>query len=270
MPTDWEVLVLADRGLYAPWLFQQLVAMGWHPFLRINLAAKAKRAGSESFEWIASWLPPLGEQWCEEVECFVQKKGRLSCTLLLLRAAGYADPWVIVTDLPPPQARASWYRMRCWIEGGFKDYKRGGWGWHHSKLRDVKRVERLWLVMAVATLSAVSQGAQAEQALPPTHLQTLPPKHVAHQQAASGKKAVRERELSWLSRGRLACLAGAIKDEPVPEPCLPVHPWPQTVPVARAVSVAKQRQRERAHRQQQRKRRRRKVKQRQRKTASAA
>lgn len=63
VPDDWQVLVLADRGLYAPWLYQQIVDMGWHPFLRINLAAKARREGEESFEWIATWLPPRGEQW---------------------------------------------------------------------------------------------------------------------------------------------------------------------------------------------------------------
>lgn len=270
VPVEWEVLVLADRGLYARWLFTQIVAMGWHPFLRINQAAKVQREGRETFEWIASLLPAPGKPWCEQVECFVQKKGRLSCTLLLLREEGYADAWIIVTDLPPSQARASWYRMRCWIEGGFKDYKRGGWDWQHSKLSDVKRVERLWLVMALAQLSAVSLGASAEQALPAPQREALPAHHVAHQQAGSGKGAVRGRELSWQTRGRLACLAGVIKDEPLPDPCLPLAPWPQTVPRHRPLSAAQQRKRQRVQRQEQRRRRRRKVRQRQSKKASAA
>jgi hypothetical protein len=34
VPTDWTVIVLADRGMSAPWLFQHLVQLGWHPFLR--------------------------------------------------------------------------------------------------------------------------------------------------------------------------------------------------------------------------------------------
>ena len=37
IPADWQVLVMADRGLYARWLFQAICACGWHPFLRINL-----------------------------------------------------------------------------------------------------------------------------------------------------------------------------------------------------------------------------------------
>src|SRR5437763_12433616 len=36
VPSDWTVLVLADRGLYARWLYQHLQRLGWHPFLRIK------------------------------------------------------------------------------------------------------------------------------------------------------------------------------------------------------------------------------------------
>jgi hypothetical protein len=34
VPADWEVLVLADRGLYANWLYAAIMACGWHPFMR--------------------------------------------------------------------------------------------------------------------------------------------------------------------------------------------------------------------------------------------
>ena len=30
------MIVLADRGLYARWLFRRIMRLGWHPFLRIN------------------------------------------------------------------------------------------------------------------------------------------------------------------------------------------------------------------------------------------
>jgi hypothetical protein len=36
IPTGWTVMVLADRGLYAGWLFRRIVRLGCHPFLRIN------------------------------------------------------------------------------------------------------------------------------------------------------------------------------------------------------------------------------------------
>ena len=59
---------------------------------------------------------------------------------------------MIVTDLPPQQTHGAWYRLRAWIEGGFKDYKRGHWGWQHTKMLDPQRAERLWSALAVSTL----------------------------------------------------------------------------------------------------------------------
>ena len=55
--------------------------------------------------------------------------------------------------------------MRSWIEGGFKDTKRGGWGWHQTKMVDPARAERLWLAIAVATLWAVSVGGEVDATL---------------------------------------------------------------------------------------------------------
>ncbi|MCE9591913.1 MAG: hypothetical protein K8S99_15490 [Planctomycetes bacterium] len=44
VPVSWRVIVLADRGLYAKWLFAKIVALGWHPFLRINSQGARFRA----------------------------------------------------------------------------------------------------------------------------------------------------------------------------------------------------------------------------------
>ena len=74
--------------------------------------------------------------------------------------------WLIVTDLAPEQATAVWYGMRSWIEGGFKDTKRGGWHWHQTKMTDPERAERLWLAIAVATLWVVSVGGEVDANLP--------------------------------------------------------------------------------------------------------
>ena len=49
IPTEWSVLVLADRGLYAPWLYRQIVGYGWHPFLRINSGGKCLPAGKRVY-----------------------------------------------------------------------------------------------------------------------------------------------------------------------------------------------------------------------------
>ena len=36
VPTDWKVIVMADRGLYAAWLYQAIQKLGWHPMLRVK------------------------------------------------------------------------------------------------------------------------------------------------------------------------------------------------------------------------------------------
>src|SRR2546427_458488 len=35
-PRGWTVIGLAERGLYAPWLFRRIVRLGWHPLLRLK------------------------------------------------------------------------------------------------------------------------------------------------------------------------------------------------------------------------------------------
>ena len=32
VPSNYQVIVAADRGLYADWLFQEIVNLGWHPY----------------------------------------------------------------------------------------------------------------------------------------------------------------------------------------------------------------------------------------------
>jgi hypothetical protein len=256
---EWRVLVLADRGLYAPWLYRQIVGQGWHPFLRINLRAKACLEGSDRWDWISSWLPAAGQQWAARVACFAGKQTRLNCTLLLCREPGYEEPWVIVTDLAPQLVQGAWYRLRAWIEGGFKDYKRGQWGWQHTKMLDPARAERLWLALAVSTLWMVGVGSQAEVSRPTKHLEQLPPTHVARQTAGSGTKGPRGRELSCVTRGRLCVLAAVWLGEGWPQAALWPEAWPEHSPRARPLPEAKQ-QKQRKQRERQRvKRRRRKA-----------
>ena len=121
VPPEWDVLVLADRGLYARWLWDAIRAWDWHPFLRINVGSKARVPGEENFAWISRWVPTPGTSWQGNVECFASKKGRVNGTLLMHWEPGYASAWIILTDLEPEEALVSWYGLRTWIEGGFKD-----------------------------------------------------------------------------------------------------------------------------------------------------
>ncbi len=63
VPADWTVLVLADRGLYARWLFQHIVKQGYHPFLRLNLGGNVRPAGAATFRPLATLAPHHGSAW---------------------------------------------------------------------------------------------------------------------------------------------------------------------------------------------------------------
>jgi hypothetical protein len=87
---------------------------------------------------------------------------RLHCTLLAYWQEGCTEPWLLLTDLPPEAGNALWYGFRSWIEAGFKVIKGGCWKWQYTRMEDPGRVERLWLVLAVATVWVVALGVEAE------------------------------------------------------------------------------------------------------------
>jgi hypothetical protein len=234
VPKDGEVIVRASRGLYARWLWDAIVAWGWHPFLRINLGSKARLPGEENFEWLSRWVPTPGTSWQGQVECFASKKGRVNGTLLIHWEPGYESAWVILTDLEPEEAMVSWYGLRTWTLGGFKDFKRGLWGWHHSKMERASSVERLWLAMALAQLWCVSLGCQAEAKLEAQLLQhepgaSLPERHIAHRRRKRAVGQLPARRLSCVVRGRLILLAMQYQSEPFAVGILRAGPWPETI-----------------------------------------
>src|SRR6266545_817580 len=137
---------------------------GWHPFMRINTGGTFRPAGELQRRPLASLVPQVGTHWQGAGEAFKDAPKRLRCTLLARWDEGYADPWLVVTDLPAAAAEVCWYGLRAWIEQGFKRLKSGGWDWQHTQMTDPGRAERLWLVLAVATWWSLLVGGEAEQA----------------------------------------------------------------------------------------------------------
>jgi hypothetical protein len=212
VPAEWDVLVMADRGLFADWLFGGIVALRWHPFLRINSQGQCRPKGASQFRPLLDLLPAAGETWRGEVACF--KSTQLAATLLAYHDGQHKHPWLIVTDLTPAVAQATWYEQRAWIEGGFKDIKSGGWQWQFTRMTNPERAARLWLVLAIAQLYSVSLGSQVEAATPPPHLEALPPTHIARRTA---KGRPQPRRLSLATLGRLAHLARLILNKAIPK-----------------------------------------------------
>ena len=98
IPRGWTVIVLADRGLYAPWLFRRIMRLGWHPFLRINTGGQLSAHGGALLAALAD-LCRRGRARAGAGRGIAFTRNQVPCTLLARWEEGYKDPWLILTDL---------------------------------------------------------------------------------------------------------------------------------------------------------------------------
>jgi len=220
VPADWQVIVLADRGLYAKWLFDGIRKLNWHPMLRINCGGRFRPRGWYHFVPLADLAPHVGSAWRGRGTAFATREARLECTLLTCWGEGHAEAWLILTDLPPEQSAASWYGLRSWIEQFFKDAKRGGWQWQQTRMADAARAERLWLAVAVATLWLIRVGGAEEE----TAAEAMPELDLWPERERPRTK--RWRLVSVFARGWVVILTALINKQRLPTGTLIPEPWP--------------------------------------------
>jgi hypothetical protein len=221
IPADWVVIVLADRGLYARWLFTAIQDCHWHPFLRINSRGLYRPKNSIEFRSLSLAVHQPGYSWSGAITCF--KSNSIEATLLARWDSGYKDPWLIITDLPVEQASACWYGLRTWIERGFKHTKSAGWKWNYTRMTNPERANRLWLAIAVATLWVLSVGGEADANLPASSFDNLPEKHIA---TRSKYKTSSIRLFSCFRRGLITITTALIAQKPLPLGKFLPEPWP--------------------------------------------
>jgi hypothetical protein len=238
--TTWTVIVLSDRGLYARWLFQAIVALGWHPMMRITRKGKFLPQGWVHPKAVHEFVPTVGRRWQGRGRAFPKTPARrLDCTLLAFWAEGHEDGWYVLTDVPPQAADAAWYGLRMWIEHGFQQFKSGGWQWQKSRMTDPDRASRVWLAMAVATRWVLSVGGQEEARGPvetmpavatsaPQRRTTSAPTATAPGAPRAKKGAPSPRLISVLRQGWAAVLAALIAGRGVVLGQWYPEDWPQT------------------------------------------
>ena len=224
VPRRFFVIVLADRGLYARWLFQRLVRLGWHPLLRINTGGTFRAAKSVHYQPLRELVPEPGTRWVGRGTAFQGPRRRLHCTLLARWDEGYRDPWLLLTDLAPSAGEACGYGLRAWIEPGCKITKRGGWQWQRTRMSDPQRAARLWLAVAVATLWLLSVGGMAEDTLP---VSTLLPLADADCPSSPPRQATRLRLVSIFRQGWITILVALLNHHCLPLGRFVPERWPQ-------------------------------------------
>lgn len=160
IPPKVKVSALFDRGLYSKTLFLYVAERGWQVFMRVRTQGFVQRAGRKT------WLPLSGvaqkgmKPQAIRAICF--KNQPIECVLWVRWDNEYDEPCLVVSNVLPKQVKGNPYPLRMWIEAGFRQWKRGGFHWEHSKINQAARMERLLLVVAVAQLYLVRQG-QSEQ-----------------------------------------------------------------------------------------------------------
>jgi hypothetical protein len=207
IPPEWFVLLMADRGLYADWLFCAIQANGWHPFLRVRQEYSFRPRGESTFREVGSCLKRPGRGWSSEGE-WSESGERMRGTLLMRWEKGYAEAIGVVTDLLPNQARAAWYQMRFWIENEYKDRKKGWLHWEQTKMTHPERASRLWLLQAIVFQKVILLGGQLEAA-EQSRQKTAPRRRRGRPARPSSRP--RSREQSVLMRGMMARRAAEVE-----------------------------------------------------------
>jgi len=159
-----DIVMVADRGFGNQRWLGAVVAEGFHFVQRLsrvffadtehfigNLYELNLRRGKRIRDWGHG---TLGED--EAIE------GRL-VTAYDKKAK---EPWYLVTDLQEDEAQeiVTFYRQRWWIETLFRDKKNRNWGLGLAcvNLKDYRRYERLFYIVALAFIFLSAHGAAAE------------------------------------------------------------------------------------------------------------
>lgn len=229
IPSAWKVVVMADQGLYAAWLFRAIRQQGWHPLLRVSEQMGMRAQGEKAFRPLGARVRRRGRPWQGQGE-WSERGERVSGSVMICWERGYERKLAVVSDLPLEEVKAGWYQMRFWIEGGFKDQKRGGLHWEQTKMSDPGRASRLWLAMAVALLWMARVGCEEEG----REQQALQRRRTPRKRGRPAKPFFRPRgrEQSCVMRGQQS-INLAVDQESLPLGHLVGEDWPDQWYVAR-------------------------------------
>jgi hypothetical protein len=153
---DQTALLLADRGLgTSPTWQEHLSDSGWQYLLRVQRSTLIRLPGQKPQP--LRRLVGYGQSWSGRAQVF-KKAGWQWKWVYLMWEVGYAEPWCLFSnqaDLVP-----TLYNNRFHHEASFRDLKSDGFNWQRSHVWLPDHVERLLLVLALATLWSLTEGTK--------------------------------------------------------------------------------------------------------------
>lgn len=167
IPAQQAVLLLADRGLgTSPQWQQHLSNTGWPYLLRVQRSTRIRLPNQKPQP--LRYLVGYGQRWTGRAQVF-KKAGWQWKWVYLVWEVGFAEPWCLFSN--QPQLDPWLYAQRAHHECGFRDLKSDGFQWQRSRVWLPAHLERLLLVLALATFWALTEGTKVCHLYPLTRRQ---------------------------------------------------------------------------------------------------
>lgn len=159
------VILVADRGFGNQRWLKEAVAQGFHFVQRLSCVFQV------DVEHHIGGLKELNLRRGRQVRDWghgtVGAEEAITGRLITAYDKKAKEPWYLVTDLEdvPAEEIVTIYRRRWWIETLFRDKKNRDWGMGLAavKLKDYRRYERLFYIVALAFILLSAHGAAAEE-----------------------------------------------------------------------------------------------------------
>jgi len=153
----FDIVFLGDRG-FADTALMHYVShdLGWQWRIRIKKSFKVQRKGRRTCN-IRTIFPPAGH--AHFLKNVTITEGRFGPVFLAIaRHDSTKEEWIVASSEPTSLDTFEEYGLRFDIEENFLDDKSNGFQLESSLIRNAEALERLCLVLALATLYLVSQG----------------------------------------------------------------------------------------------------------------
>ena len=156
LPSDIELLFSADRFYGTSALVDWCQRQGWQYRIRLkgNLIFQHQNSEITGNDAVKLGL--------DKLENAIFNNTNIPTNIGIINEKGHQEPWMIAMDCQPSKYKTLDYGMRWGIESLFSDLKSRGFGITKTQLKHPDRIERLMLVLAIATYWAVSTGMRTE------------------------------------------------------------------------------------------------------------